>query len=291
MAISSVYLDVWAQHPSTEKAKNTYQKFKEIAESIYGSKIDIYLQGSYANDTNIKGESDVDIVLCFNDIVVDRNLYGYSFYQPYYSLRVNELRDEVYNQMNHKFNFSLTKGSKTIKYSGNQNYLPVDLVPCGRYSGISLGDNGIAIYDHDDGRTYINYPKLHIKNSEHKNGNCSGNYKKTVRMFKNAKEQLLARNLLMYSSTAPSYFVECLLYNVPDRLFVNNNYDTFKNILTWLDQNKYRLSDMKCPNGKHFLFEEGFVSFNNQYVYKRWNTNDARKFIDALVNLWQSWGK
>lgn len=289
MAIPSAYLNLWAEHPSTEKAKNTYQRFKEIAESIYGSKIEIYLQGSYANDTNIKGESDVDIVLCFNDVVADRTLGGYTFFQPNYSLNVSDLRDEVYNKINHKFNFSLSKGSKTIKYAGNDYYLPVDLVPCGRYSGVEIGDNGIAIYDHDDGKTYINYPRLHIKNSETKNGRCYGYYKKTVRMFKHAKEKLLDQHLLSYSGIAPSYFVECLIYNVPDNLFVKDNYDSFLNVLNWLNQNKYRISELKCPNGKHYLFNEGFVSFESQYVYKRWNADDARKFINALVDLWQYW--
>ena len=119
--------------------------------------------------------------------------------------------------------FILTKGSKTVKYAGNQNYLAVDLVPAAIYSGTAIGDTGIAIYDSQDGYIYYNHPKHHIKNGHEKNANTNGNYKKTVRMFKWAKEKLVEKGLLR-SNRAPSYFIECLLYNVPNYLFVNNFY-------------------------------------------------------------------
>ena len=110
-------------------------------------------------------------------------------------------------------------------------------------------------------------------------------------MFKHAKEKLLDQHLLSYPGIAPSYFIECLIYNAPNNLFVKDNYDSFSNVLNWLNQNKYRISEFKCPNGKHYLFNEGFIPFERQYVYKRWNTDDARKFINALVALWQYWGQ
>jgi predicted nucleotidyltransferase len=38
----------------------------EVSSPIYGKDSDIYLQGSYVNDTNVRGESDVDVVVQLN---------------------------------------------------------------------------------------------------------------------------------------------------------------------------------------------------------------------------------
>ena len=286
MAIPEELLNKWAKPTPNDKATQTYHKFKEIIESVYHGEVEVFLQGSYSNDTNIKSESDVDIVMLYKDVQCNRTLYNPNAYDS----RIKLLRNYTYDLLNGKSNFILTKGSKTVKYAGNQNYLAVDLVPAAIYSGTAIGDTGIAIYDSQDGYIYYNHPKQHIKNGSEKNANTNGNYKKTVRMFKWAKEKLVEKGLLR-SNRAPSYFIECLLYNVPNNLFVNNNADCFLNVLRWLYQNRNGLSKIKCQNGKHYLFNEGYVSFERVYVYNKWNIADAQAYINALVNFWNNWGK
>ena len=287
MAIPEELLNKWAKPTPNDKATQTYHKFKEIIESVYHGEVEVFLQGSYANDTNIKSESDVDIVMLYKDVHCYRRWDSSS--PNSYDPTIISLRDYTYNLLNCKSNFILTKGSKTVKYAGSQNYLAVDLVPAGNYSG-PTGDTGIAIYDSQDRHIYYNHPKHHIKNGHEKNANTNGNYKKTVRMFKWAKEKLVEKGLLR-SNRAPSYFIECLLYNVPNNLFVNNNADCFFNVLKWLYQNRNGLAKIKCQNGKHYLFNEGYVSFDRVYTYNKWNIADAQAYINALANLWNNWGK
>ena len=286
MAIPEDLLNKWAKPTPNDKATQTYHKFKEIIESVYHGEVEVSLQGSYANDTNIKSESDVDIVVLYKNIQCNRTVYNPHSYDNW----VKILKDYTYDLLNGKSNFILTKGSKTVKYAGNQNYLAVDLVPACIYSGTTIGDSGIAIYDSQDGYIYYNYPKQHINKGHEKNANTNGNYKKTVRMFKWAKERLVEKGLLC-SNRAPSYFIECLLYNVPDDLFVNNNADCFFYVLKWLYQNRNSLTNIKCQNGKHYLFNEGYVNFERAYTYNKWNIADAQAYIIALANLWNNWGK
>ena len=65
MAIPEDRLKVWANQGATEGSKNTYTSIKAALDGYSwpeGMKPDIYLQGSYANSTNIRGNSDVDVV-------------------------------------------------------------------------------------------------------------------------------------------------------------------------------------------------------------------------------------
>jgi hypothetical protein len=67
MAIPEAQLETWTGLGSVQQSSATYQSIKNVLEHAnapYTSKqIDSFLQGSYKNDTNIRGDSDVDIVL------------------------------------------------------------------------------------------------------------------------------------------------------------------------------------------------------------------------------------
>jgi hypothetical protein len=90
-------------------------------------------------------------------------------------------------------------------------------------------------FDDASGNMIVNYPKQHIANGEAKNAadRTNGRYKQTVRMFKNARGCAVDRGLLG-DDVAPSYFVECLLYNVPDLSFVANRQQSFSNVWRYL---------------------------------------------------------
>ena len=52
-------------------------------------------------------------------------------------------------------------------------------------------------------------------------------------MFKAARNRLVDKGALT-KDDAPSYFIECLLYNVPDHLFEDKLAPTYTGILDWL---------------------------------------------------------
>ncbi len=51
---------------------------------------------------------------------------------------------------------------------------------------------------------------------------------------------------------APSYFIECLLHNVPDHLFARKLAPTYVGILDWLETAK--IEGFQCQNGQAPLF-------------------------------------
>ena len=284
MAIPSDVLIKWAAVGKSENSKITYAALRKVIEDRYGSNVEMFLQGSYHNSTHVKENSDIDIVVINKNIVVNNTLYGMHGQQALYSWK-----DELYKEIQGAQNFVFKKGAKTIKYSGNTNYVPADIVPCAYYKNAQIGGAvGTILYDSTLDRFFVNYPKQHYDNGTIKSENTNGNYKKTVRMFKNARNEAVKKGLIAAEEVAPSYFLECLLYNVPNSKYLGNESDVFFNVLKCLWDNKSRLETIKCQNGVQKLFGYDLL---NKITYNKWNVNDAIKFINALANLWNNWGE
>jgi len=160
-------------------------------------------------------------------------------------------------------------GKKTIKYQGSSRYSRTDILPCIYYRS-RYGNEGITFYDHSERKNVINYPRQHKDNGIAKNKRTGESYKKTVRMFKNLRDCLIDERMISLN-TAPSYYLECLLYNVPDSCFVDYAPDSFYNVLDWLSSNVISFIDMRCQNGIHYLFTG----------QNCWNLKDCYRFLLA----------
>ena len=77
---------------------------------------------------------------------------------------------------------------------------------------------------------------------------------------------------------APSYFIEGLLYNVPDDKFKANYADTFIECYNWL-QNADR-GKFVCPSKQHYLLGDFPVT---------WPVANCDQFLEELKNLWTKW--
>lgn len=282
MAIPYDILVNWARPGKSENSKITYNVLKNIIENKTEPNTEIFLQGSYHNTTHVKENSDIDIVVINPKIVINNTIYGLN--GPLYQLQ--NWKNVLYNSINGTQNFSFTKGNKTIKYKGNLNYVPTDIVPCGYYKGSTIGSEiGTILFDSNKGKYFINYPRQHYDNGTIKSEQTNGNYKKTVRMFKNARNNAVKKHLLESEDIAPSYFLECLIYNIPNTYFNGNESEMFFKTLKWLYDNRSNLSNLKCQNKIQNLF--GYDISN--LTYNKWNTADAIKFINAIVKLWNDW--
>jgi hypothetical protein len=90
-------------------------------------------------------------------------------------------------------------------------------------------------------------------------------------MFKNVRNYLVRRGELE-DSLAPSYFLECLLYNVPDAAFGTSWVNTYRAVLQRLWTTP--LSGYVCQNGVDSLFGPSAV---------QWNQQAALQLLTALV--------
>ena len=97
-------------------------------------------------------------------------------------------------------------------------------------------------------------------------------------MFKAARNRLVDKGSLT-KDDAPSYFIECLLYNVPNSLFAPKLAPTYVAILVWLKTAK--LTDFQCQNGLVPLFGP---------QPEQWSVKKARAFVKALQEMWGTWG-
>jgi hypothetical protein len=95
-----------------------------------------------------------------------------------------------------------------------------------------------------------------------------------VRILKNMRSRLIVDGVIA-RDVAPSYFIEGLLYNVPDGQFSNDFGETFCNCINWLL--KADRSRFVCPNRKHWLFGNSSV---------QWDDGKCARFLNALVGLW-----
>ena len=93
-------------------------------------------------------------------------------------------------------------------------------------------------------------------------------------MFKGARNRLLESNALA-DDTAPSYFIECLMYNVPNTLFKNSLAETYVGTVEWLST--AILGEFKCQN----QIVELIGASRDQ-----WSVGKAQAFIRALAHLW-----
>lgn len=305
MRITDEILLKWSAIGSTDLSKYGYDFVKNRLESLDFIKsnsqdFEIYLQGSYANHTNIRRESDVDIALQYNGVfryddskldAVTKQKRNNAFVRA--DMTFEQYKTKIFNELYQeasKFNSvsDIKYKAKSIKISLQNPSIDVDVVPCFLYKNYwtfseydPLNKNhykhGIALDDTDTGKPLINYPKIHKENGEEKSARTNKNYKATIRYIKKIKSLLVDKGIID-EKLAPSYFIENLLFNVPDNLFDRVSYlKTFDNILNYLSDTS-RYDAFLCQHKQWRLF--GSLS-------TQWNEEDARSFVKKLIEVRQ----
>ncbi|HEX9428788.1 MAG TPA: nucleotidyltransferase, partial [Candidatus Bathyarchaeia archaeon] len=142
MPIPESQLETWTHQGATTTAKATHEAIRRAlaAESspIKDKDCDIYLQGSYKNDTNIRGDSDVDIVVQLNS-TFDPNLASLkadqvrAFHETYSNATYlwSHFRADVLAALRASLGSgNVQEGNKSLKVAAASGRLPSDVVPC-----------------------------------------------------------------------------------------------------------------------------------------------------------------
>ncbi len=325
MAIPESQLKIWAKRQSTQKAIRTHKTVRKALKSYPFSRtynFRDYLQGSYINRTNIYADTDVDIVVQLNSVFrrdISRltpeqlDIYEANYSSADYGLP--DFKKEILKALKSKFDEDRIEiGKKAIKIKKDENNSVYDAdivvalqyrlyVPEERKNTTLDSRTGLYFYEgitfkvhtwieqftenfNDDGEWIINYPKLHYKNGVDKNKKTFNKFKPVVRIFKNMRNKALDEEYLESKNTAPSYFIQCLLYNVPNDIFKKDTYqETVENILDWLSES---LSDEDIYS--NFVSQNEIVPLFGSKSDK-WNVNNAREYIKVLFKLWNDWNK
>lgn len=297
MPIPESQLTTWSHQGAVQTSATTresiYRCLTATESPLNGKDFEVYLQGSYKNDTNIYGDSDVDVVVQLNstfqhDLSALAEVEQRSFQSSYSNSTYSwfDFRLDVFTSLQNCYgSAAVSAGNKSIKLAEGPNRRRADVVPCLQYrkyrrfqtTGNQDYVSGIVFYTRDDVRKVINFPKPHYENGVAKHQNTSQWYKPVVRIFKNMRTYLVDHNMLSKES-APSYFLECLIYNVPNTSFGQSYQNSFCNAVNWLDA--CNLDNLMCQNGQLALFGN---------TPEQWSTTSARATLAALIKLWNTW--
>src|SRR5205814_1605022 len=104
------------------------------------------------------------------------------------------------------------------------------------------------------GERIANYPKLHSTNLTTKHQATGGWLKPMVRILKNLRVKMVGDSLVK-SGVAPSYYLEGLLYNIPNDKFADSYEDCFVNAMNWI-RSEAKKNDFVCANEQYYLLRD-----------------------------------
>jgi len=294
MSIGEQQLSTWSNTGADSGSKKTYDRVKNIIDGSTFSKkseVDIFLQGSYANTTHVRADSDVDVVIKLKTVWnSDKSKLSDAEKQEYEKATSNatyghdELRNELITIFRNELGAANVDASKKcIKLKLGDSYLNADVIPCLSYriyrsfSSTKQDDyiEGIAIKK-TDGKMIHNFPKHHINNGVKKHQNTDEYYKKVVRILKNMRNKLIADGSIS-EGVAPSYFIECLTYNIPNVNFGSSLQSSVLNTLKWFSENHNKFDGLTCQNEVTKLFGSDET---------QWNIAHCQTFTNATIKLW-----
>lgn len=287
----------WIQRSSDSEEERMERAERMITKAIeahapfdgHRSSFVIYTKGSYANDTNVRLDSDVDVVVenhavYYSDYEQVENPQPDPSFTPYTGPWTPAAwREEVTKAVSNYFGSGEVDaaGEVAITVKERPGSRPsADVVPAFDYVRYDdayrkIKHPGSKVLKKTSG-TIINYPKQQLANGKVKERNTSGRYKQFVRALKNAENTLVKEGV---ADELPSYFMECLIYNVPDHILRGgcSLSDGFRRTLYWLYQNlndEYVYENWVEPNGLKYLFWRG----------NKWSLSDAQKLVIRTWN-------
>ena len=297
MAIPESQLETWSHQGAITQSKNTYATIKSALEdtdsTYYGKSFEVFLQGSYGNDTNIYGESDVDVVIRLDSIMrsdlsklpdEQKNAYHKTYARATYTF--DEFKQGVINQLIAIFGkHNVILGTKAVKIKDNGSRRNADVVICYQYRRY-LSFHNIDVQEYVPGIIFptttsgeiINYPTKHAEKCTTNHQATDSMFKPMVRILKNMRSQMVEEGMI-HDGAVPSYYLEGLFYNVPKEQYVSSSYgDTFCNGVNWLleaDRKK-----LVCANEQYWLLGNSNV---------QWNDADFDSFLAAVCKFWEEW--
>ena len=293
MAIAEAQLATWSQHGKTGQFTDTYNSIRGNlldASAPYPVKnCEVFLQGSYGNDTNVWADSDVDIVLKHNGAFYHdiSNMTGQE--QQAFLSDFSAEADYGYWSFKKDAEAWITRlyngvqvGRKAVLIPGNNSRRDADLLIAQqfrRYYSYSPGRHGfhegVAFYS--GGVRIENFPKQHADDCTEKHQATNQNFKRMVRVFKNMRNSMIEKGLLA-DKVAPSYFIEGMLYNVPNDKFTGSYQNMWVECFNWVVTSDE--SQLTTASGLHWL-----VRPNSSVC---WSSENFHAFTAALKKCWES---
>ena len=298
MPIPESQLETWSHQGSITQSSNTYNTIKNVLEAsttpYAGKNFKVFLQGSYGNDTNIYAESDVDIVIrlddCFQSDLTDLTEDEKAAYKSAFQRRdlharrlqagcpvgahgaVRGCRQGRRQGHCHRREWFASQGRRD-RGDPVPALLQVPVVERLRVRRRHL------LLQRQAGERIANYPKQHSANLTTKHQALRSGSSRMARVFKNMRSRMVDDGLIK-AGVAPSYYIEGLLYNVPNEKLTSSYQDCVVNTLNWYRQEASK-TDLVCANEQYYLLRDGH--------HTCWTQANCDAFVEAAVRLWNEW--
>lgn len=292
MTISETQLATWSKQGPTSQFTSTYDTLRGVLNDpyspYYSKEFRIFLQGSYKNDTNVYGDSDVDVVVRLDSVfytdldqLPTEDKVRFDAQRTPGEYTIAEFKQSVLSWLIKHYGSSVNPGKKAIFIKGNGTRRDADVLVCAKlrryYSFPASGSpryvDGICFFL-PDGTRVENFPEKHSDNCTTKHQSTRLWFKHTVRIFKNLRNTMAGAGMIE-DGLAPSYFIEGLLYNVPASQFGGSEQTNFIDVLNWL--RAADRSNFVCANEQFYLLRRSIVT---------WPPENCEKFLDACKRYW-----
>jgi hypothetical protein len=208
---------------------------------LAGVPLKIYVKGSYANNTNVRLDYDVDVAVEYDGLYysdtsgaeadVRKAALAIGSYQGPYGGPVGaaKFKSDVEHALREYFGIRpVERGNMSLRVRERKTTLPADIVPCFTYRYITGRDRRGGLTYHEGTRLYPdqgpylhNWPQQQYDCGVRKNNATGRRYKRLVRAVKRLENQLVEAGAM---NELPSFFMECLVYNVPNEMFGHAEY-------------------------------------------------------------------
>lgn len=227
----------WTKPPSDSEQTRLETSERMVREAIREYKklskesTETFGQGSYANDTNVRLNSDIDINVRYTggfyyDLPKEKTKEDFGL-TTLSSYSYSEFKDDVETALVNKFGRDQVKrNDKCITIKGTAQIVQTDVVPTWNYRRYSADGSYVlgSKFKADSGTWIVNFPKQHIENGIKKNTNTQRRFKRLTRLHRKLRYKM-KENGVTFNSNITSFLLECLVWIVPNRIM--NDYDTW----------------------------------------------------------------
>jgi len=273
----------------TEKDKQdrTERMIREAIDShapFDNCSLKVYAKGSYANNTNVRSDSDVDIVVECTDVLYweeeEQGIHTHG--DPYKGIWTpTKLRAELISALEQKFSNQVdTSGSTAIQINSSSARVDADVVPCFSYRYyMNYGSrSGTKIFK-KDGSNIVNYSAQQLDNGITKNKQTGYQFKKGVRLLKRIENKMAEDGVFR---ELPSFFMECLAYNCPNSVFASSTWtDRLRGMLIHIWN---ELQGEEPKEGRWVEVNDCFYLFHSS---QKWSREDGHEFAKAAWNYFE----
>ncbi len=284
-------LNNWTKPPSDSEQSKLENSERMVREAISNDDVlrvkstETFAQGSYANNTNVRLNSDIDINTCYTGgfyfglpIGKVREDFGlnspseYSFSKFKYDVEITLVRKFGRNEVK--------RNDKCITIKENSYRIETDVVPSWRYN--QYFENGSHVegttFFSDKGLQIVNFPKQHIQNGIGKNSDTNRKFKRLVRLYKKIRYKMDDDGLSV-SENIKSFLIESLIWNVPNSIIIG--YYTWTEILKQSIIFLYNNTESDDQCKEWVEVSELLYLFHSS---RKWSRSDVQQYLQILWN-------